>query len=139
MTHNLAAAGYPPSKRTNQSAKRINLVTFIIIKQRAGNRFKSFNFKPGIGNGRAIALLLKPQLRCGVMLIFNFTNNFFNQIFDRDQTINPAKFINNQRQMAAAQTHFMKQIKKPDCWRYKQGRPQKTLNFWRVAIAKMSK
>src|SRR6056300_1385274 len=137
MTYNLATTRHPPGKRTDQSAKRINLVTFIIIKQRAGNRFKNFNFKPCISNGSTIALLLKPQLRRGVMFIFNFTNNFLDQIFDRDQTINPAKFINNQRQMAAAQTHFMKQIKKPDCWRYKQGRPQKTLDSGRVTVAKM--
>ena len=116
MTHNLATTRHPPCERTDQSAERINLVTFIIIKQSAGNRFKHVNFKPGIGNGHTIVLLLKPQLRCGVMFIFNFTNNFFDQIFDRNQAINPTKFINNQRQMAAAQTHFMKQIKKPNCW-----------------------
>ena len=58
------------------------------------------------------------------MLIFNFTNDLFNQIFNGDQPVHAAKFINHQRHMAAAQPHLMQQVKQANGRRDIKHRPQ---------------
>ena len=98
---------HPSGKAEDKTTDCINLVTLVIIKEWPGDRFQNIDFQPRIRNRCTITFAIKTRRGDGIMLILNFADNFLDQVFDGNQSIDPAKFINNQRQMPPSQTHFI--------------------------------
>ena len=139
MPHHLAASRYTPGNRTDKPTKRVDLVTIIIVKKHTCQGFQRFDLKTGLGKNGSILIEGHLRLHGLVMLVLDLADNFLDQILDCDQPVDPAKFINNKREMAAAQAHFIQQVEQPYCRGHKQRRPQQRADFRRLSFMQMCK
>ena len=132
-----APRGHPARAQEDQPAQRINFgIVLIAAQPHTDGRLELFqrdqrlrDIDPG--------LFLFPEGAFGfVMLVLDLADDGFDQVFDGDQTIHPAIFVNHQRHMHPVALHLLQQRSRRHRRRREQHRAQQPLQAEPGAAAK---
>ena len=101
MTHNLATSRHPSGDGADKAADGIDLVAVIVFEKPSGQDLERLDLEPGLGENGAIVVDGDLRLDRLVMLVLDLADDFLDKVFNRDQPVNAAEFIDDQRQMPA--------------------------------------
>ena len=111
MQHQLAPGRHPSGQREHQPAERVDIVFALLIGQHGTNQLlEVLDRRPGIRNQRSVAAQHQLRVFGHVVLILDLADDLFDQVLDRDQTVDAAEFVDHQRHVHPRLTHLEKQI-----------------------------
>ena len=106
----LATHRHPAKQHEDQTAQRVDLFLVDLIRVGQAQADLGLEFLQrgaGLRDIDARRLLGPEMTLVDVMLILDLTHDLFDQILDRDQPVDPAIFIDHQRQMHALALHLL--------------------------------
>ena len=83
------------------------------IQVYAGNFMDFVKFRPGIGQDYAFFLKQNDRFFLKIIFVFDIADDFFKQVFNRNQPVYAAVFVNDDSHVDFVQLHFMKQVQHP--------------------------
>ena len=116
--HGLSTEGYAAQHREDEPADRIHIVVIGPPQRNAGFRFQILYFRPRIGDEPS-RLFLDQRRLIGVMFVLDVADDFLQKVFDGNQTVRAAMFVNDQRHMDMTVLHPHQQIERRHGWRSK--------------------
>ena len=121
--HHFAANRNTAENREDQPADCIDILTMLANDESGTDLFRNLiKIGPGIGNEYTFRLFDDHHFII-VMLVFNVADNHLDDIFQRNQTIGSAIFINDKGNLDALRLHPAHQIIGKHRWRHEQDRP----------------
>src|ERR1700686_2266520 len=111
VSDDFAALWHTSGKAGDQSAQGVHLFLVSVGAQPSTFVLLEHLYRgAGIGDQAPVAALDEARAAGHIVLVLDFTDYFLDQVFDRDQSVDSAEFVDHHRNMGSRLTHLDEEV-----------------------------